>query len=365
MGIFTELGLLYSCYKPEKLMEHLKLFATRLNIPRLIRACEEQQHWKELQFLYVQYDEYDNALNVMMQHSPIAWEHILFKDVAVKVTNNEVLYKAITFYLDEHPDLLNDLLKVIEARVDHSRVVDIHRKAQHLPLIKEYLLAVQKNDLSAVNEAVNDLLIEEEDFEGLRNSIETYSNFDQIALASRLEKHDLLEFRRVAILIYKRNSKWRKAVELAKGDNMFKDATETASQSGDKELVSELLQFYVAKDEKQHFALCLYTCYDDLKPHEVMQIALVNGLMEYVMPYMVQVVSDYTGKVDRLIAERDEARLAQQQAEDQLKQQEANMNAMNYPLSLMPPSAPGTVPPAPFQPPPSYMPNQAPQQGFM
>jgi hypothetical protein len=32
--------------RPEKLMEHLKLFGNRLNIPRLIRVCDEQQHWK-------------------------------------------------------------------------------------------------------------------------------------------------------------------------------------------------------------------------------------------------------------------------------------------------------------------------------
>jgi len=46
-----------------------------------------------------------------VQHS-LAWEHVQFKDVAVKVSNVEVYYKAISFYLQEHPDLLNDLLKV-------------------------------------------------------------------------------------------------------------------------------------------------------------------------------------------------------------------------------------------------------------
>ncbi len=35
-------------------MEHLKLFSTRINIPRLIRVTEEYAHWKELVFLYVQ-----------------------------------------------------------------------------------------------------------------------------------------------------------------------------------------------------------------------------------------------------------------------------------------------------------------------
>jgi clathrin heavy chain len=54
MGIFTELGILYAKFKPDKLMEHLKLFGKRLNIPRLIRVCEEQGHWKELVHLYIQ-----------------------------------------------------------------------------------------------------------------------------------------------------------------------------------------------------------------------------------------------------------------------------------------------------------------------
>ena len=35
----AELGILYAKYKPEKLMEHLKLFSARINIPRLIRVC--------------------------------------------------------------------------------------------------------------------------------------------------------------------------------------------------------------------------------------------------------------------------------------------------------------------------------------
>ncbi len=64
--------------------------------------------------------------------------------------------------------------------MDHARVVGILRKADHLPLIKDYLLAVQKANLVAVNEAVNELLIEEDDFSGLRESITTYDNYDQV-----------------------------------------------------------------------------------------------------------------------------------------------------------------------------------------
>eukprot|EP00884_Botryococcus_braunii_P006634 jgi/Botrbrau1/15972/Bobra.0294s0010.1 len=333
MGIFTELGILYAKYKTEKLMEHLKLFSTRINIPRLIKVCEEYHHWKELVFLYIQYDEYDNAALVMMSHSPVAWEHVQFKDVAVKVSNAEVYYKAITFYLEEHPELLTDLLKVLEARVDHTRVVSIMRKADHLPLVKEYLLAVQKTNLAAVNEAVNELLIEEEDFPALRDSITTYDNFDQISLAQRLEKHELTEFRRIAATIYKKNTRWRKAVELAKQDKLYKDAIETAAQSGEAEIVEELLTYFVKEKQNECFTAMLYTCYDLIKPDVALEVAWTNKLTDQVMPFMIQWLKDYSGKVDLLMKERKEALQAKVQDEASKQQLEAQANAH---LSLMP-----------------------------
>lgn len=56
--------------------------------------------WALFSFAFaVQYDEYDNAAHCMMAHSPVAWEHVTFKDVVIKVSNVDVYYKAIRFYL--------------------------------------------------------------------------------------------------------------------------------------------------------------------------------------------------------------------------------------------------------------------------
>mmetsp|Transcript_17485 Transcript_17485/g.52457 ORF Transcript_17485/g.52457 Transcript_17485/m.52457 type:complete len:1706 (-) Transcript_17485:516-5633(-) len=327
MGIFTELGILYAKYKPEKLMEHLKLFSARINIPRLIRVTEEYQHWAELTFLYVQYDEFDNAALIMIAHAPAAWEHTHFKDVLVKVSNVEVYYKAISFYLKSHPQLLTDMLKVLESRVDHSRVVLLLRRDGHLPLVKDYLLSVQKTNLAAVNEAVNELLVEEDNFEALRESVTTYDNFDQLALAARLEKHDLMEFRRIAALIYKKNLRWRKAVDLAKTDSLFKDAMETAAQSGDKALAEELLHFFVDSGEKESFAAHLFTCYDLISPDVALEVAWLHGLMDFVFPYLVQFLKQYSTSVDTLMAERKEMLAARKKEDDANAANAAQNNA--------------------------------------
>ncbi|KAJ1401185.1 Tetratricopeptide-like helical domain superfamily, partial [Sesbania bispinosa] len=87
--------------------------------------------------------------------------------------------------LEEHPDLINDVLNVLALRVDHARVVDIMRKAGHLRLVKPYMVAVQSNNVSAVNEALNEIYVEEEDYDRLRESIDLHDNFDQIGLAQK------------------------------------------------------------------------------------------------------------------------------------------------------------------------------------
>ena len=89
---------------------------------------------------------------------------------------------------------------------------------------------LQKANLAPINDAVNGLLIEEEDYEGLRESITTHDNFDQVQLASRLEKHELTQMRRIAILIFKRNLRWKQALALCKRDGLWKDAIEVAAQ---------------------------------------------------------------------------------------------------------------------------------------
>lgn len=271
--------------------------------------------WKELVFLYVHYDEFDNAALTMMKQASDSWEHAQFKDVIVKVSNLEIYYKALRFYLDEHPMLLNDLLTAMMPRVDHTRVVQMFQKSDNLPLIKPYLVAAQSVNNQAVNIAYNDLLIEEEDFKTLRDSIDHFDNFDNIALAQRLEKHELLEFRRIAAHLYKKNRRWKQSVALSKQDKLYRDAMETVAESKDRQVTEELIKFFVENDLKECFAASLYTCYDLLKPDFVMELAWRNRLMDCAMPYMIQTMRELVGKVDLLEkanAEREEKEALQE-----------------------------------------------------
>ncbi|TMW40445.1 hypothetical protein DOY81_014475, partial [Sarcophaga bullata] len=329
MGMFTELAILYSKFKPSKMREHLELFWSRVNIPKVLRAAESAHLWSELVFLYDKYEEYDNAVIAMMAHPTEAWREGHFKDIITKVANIELYYKAIQFYLDYKPLLLNDILLVLAPRMDHTRAVTFFSKTGHLALVKPYLRSVQSLNNKAINEALNGLLIEEEDYQGLRNSIDGFDNFDTIALAQKLEKHELTEFRRIAAYLYKgrycilneiwfgkvvwdkilgfdgnehhhRNNRWKQSVELCKKDRLYKDAMEYAAESGKQEIAKKLLAWFLERNAYDCFAACLFQCYDLLRPDVILELAWKHNIMDFAMPYMIQVIREYTAKVDKL-----------------------------------------------------------------
>ena len=165
----------------------------------------------------------------------------------------EFEFRALNFYLQEQPSLLTDLLQALTPRIDVNRVVKMFVTSDNIPLIKPFLLNVQTQNKRAVNDAINDLLIEEEDHKQLRDSVENFDNYEAVALAQRLEKHDLVFFRQIAAQIYRKNKRWDKSIQLSKQDKLYKDAIETAAISGKTEVVDELIRYV----SRLHFCLQL------------------------------------------------------------------------------------------------------------
>ena len=289
IGIFTELGVLYTKHVPEKVMEHCKVFFSKLNVSKVVRACERARLWSPAVYLYMADKQADSAVKVMSEHAS-AFDNDQFLDAIVKVRNGEVMYKAVNFYLTMHPMLFTRLMEVLEELVDHSRVVNQLRRTGDwaLQIGQSYMKAVQKDNLSAVNEALNELYIEDEDYESLKKSIDKFQNFNMIALASKLATHELLEFRRISAYVYRCNKKWSQSIDLSKGDRMWKDCIDTANESCDEETIENLLRFFCETSEKECFCAALYTCFAHVRPDVAIELGWLNGYQHFVMPFIIQ-----------------------------------------------------------------------------
>jgi clathrin heavy chain len=287
-------------------MEHIRVNHKKINIPRLIRACELDHHWDELRILYMHDDQFESAVEVMIQHPTQAFDHSVFKEIIVKCKNSEIYHKSINFYLMYEPDLLVNLLLAISHLLDHARVVTDISRAGELNLIKPYMERVQEHNISIVNESLNEVYVSESDYKNLRKSVDMYDKFDQIRLAQLLEKHELLEFRRISAYLFKKNDRFEESIGLSKKDKLFKDAMETAAESKNRDLAESLLKFFVENDDSSCFVACMFTCYDLIRPDVVMELAWKHKLADVAMPSMIQVIREYTQKVEVLEHERQD-----------------------------------------------------------
>ncbi|XP_010225280.1 PREDICTED: clathrin heavy chain 2-like [Tinamus guttatus] len=73
-----------------------------------------------------------------------------------------------------------------------------------------------------------------------------------------------------------------------------------AAESKDAELAEKLLQWFLEEGKQECFAACLFTCYDLLHPDVVLELAWRHNIMDFAMPYFIQVMREYLTKVDGL-----------------------------------------------------------------
>lgn len=91
----------------------------------------------------------------MIEHSPTAFTHDIMVSLLQKITNTDLYYKAILFYLEEQPETLNDLLRSIQSKIDFSKFVKIMKKTGYIELTTPFLKQIQNVNNKEVNEALN------------------------------------------------------------------------------------------------------------------------------------------------------------------------------------------------------------------
>lgn len=72
---------------------------------------------------------------------------------------------------------------------------------------------------------------------------------------------------------------------------------EYAAESRNHEVAEELLEWFLERGSKDCFAACLFHCYDLLHPDVILELAWRHQIMNFAMPYLIQVSREYITKV--------------------------------------------------------------------
>ena len=70
-----------------------------------------------------------------------------------------------------------------------------------------------------------------------------------------------------------------------------------AAESRNVDIAEELIAWFLEDQNHECFAACLFQCYDLLRPDVILELAWRHNIMDFAMPYMIQVMREYIGKV--------------------------------------------------------------------
>lgn len=77
----------------------------------------------------------------------------------------------------------------------------------------------------------------------------------------------------------------------------MQDAIQYANDSRQAETAEELISWFLDEKNYECFGACLFQCYDLLHPDVILELAWRHNIMDFAMPYMIQVMREYTSKV--------------------------------------------------------------------
>ena len=70
-----------------------------------------------------------------------------------------------------------------------------------------------------------------------------------------------------------------------------------AGESRQVPVAEDLIAWFLEIDRKDCFAACLYSCFDLLRPDVILELSWRHNIMDYAMPFLIQVTREYITKV--------------------------------------------------------------------
>ncbi|UKJ88832.2 clathrin heavy chain [Theileria orientalis] len=285
----TELAIALAKFHPELLMEHLRNVAfesNSINISKTARECSNLWLWKEAVFLYT-IDDSDKAVLSMILH-PDCFEQDLFFRTLKNVSNNEVIYKALYFCIQQHPMLVPKLLLNMRNKFDNTRLIKILKNNNCIQLAREFLELYADRNSALINDTLYELLVEEHNYGLLEEYTVKFLSYDHAKLCALLEDHPLASMRNIAAKIYCKDHNYAKAALIYLKNDNFIRAVDSARHSKSPQLVQEVISTLLARNELNHFVVCLVVNFTLVEAADVLELVWLNNVpLDLVMPFVI------------------------------------------------------------------------------
>lgn len=257
-----------------------------------LQILAKYRRWKESFKLLLLRSNLDDALELVIKHPSIEFDHHKLTAVISKIKNQNILERLLQFYYECDPRMIIDLQEDFTERVEMGTLIKFFKEKDVLFILDKSMRRCQAQNPGnlVVSTGLNDHLIQINDYYGLIDSIKKCPSIDAVTISENLKSSEQRHFRVLAAKLMANSGEFARALSILIEEDALIETLMILSQSSNVQYAEAILGRYSRIRNAVMFMAVSYVLYDLLRPDIIYELAQRSQFQELSMPLFCQIL---------------------------------------------------------------------------
>lgn len=285
------IGEIYCKQFPDKLESFINKFYSTIPVA-FMQTLAKHRRWKEYFKLSLLRSNLDEAIEVVIKHPSIEFDHHKLTAVIGKIKNQSVLERLLQYYYEYDPRMLIDLQDEFTDRLDMGILIKFFKEKDALFVLDKSMRRHQTQNPgnTLVSMGLNEHLIQIDDYYGLIESIKKCPSIDALVISETLKSSGKRHFRVLAAKLMANSGEFAKALSILIEEDALIETLMILSQSNNIQYAEAILGRYSRIRNAVMFMAVSYVLYDLLRPDIVFELSQRSQFQELSLPIFCQMM---------------------------------------------------------------------------
>lgn len=285
------IGEIYCKQFPDKLESFINKFYSTIPVA-FMQILANHRRWKEYFKLSLLRSNLDEAIEVVIKHPSIEFDHHKLTAVIGKIKNQSILERLLQYYYEYDPRMLIDLQDEFTDRLDMGILIKFFNEKDALFVLDKSMRRHQTQNPGnvLVSMGLNEHLIQIDDYYGLIESIKKCPSIDALAISETLKSSDKRHFRVLAAKLMANSGEFAKSLSILIEEDALIETLMILSQSNNIQYAEAILGRYSRIRNAVMFMAVSYVLYDLLRPDIVFELSQRSQFQELSLPIFCQMM---------------------------------------------------------------------------
>ena len=289
--IMILIGDVYCREFPEKLEAFINKYHSIIPAS-FVNMMGKYRRWKEAFKLLLLRSNLDEALELVIRHPSIEFDHLKLTAVLSKIKNQKVLENLLHYYFEYDPRMILGLQDEFIERLDMGSLINFFKQRKVLFVIDKTMRRYQVQNPGNVvaSMGLNEHLVQINDYYGLIDSIKKCPSIDAAKVSETLRSSEQRHFRILAAKFMANSGEFIKALSILVEEDALIETLMVLSQSSNAQYAEAILSRYSRIRNAVMFLAVSYVLYDLLRPDILFELSQRSGFQELSLPLFCQIM---------------------------------------------------------------------------